>query len=387
MKILIPCIVGAIIGYITNWLAIKMLFRPYEEKRVLGFKVPFTPGLIPKERQRIAKSVGETVGEHLLSKENLIEALCSKDVYNHIEVLVKDKINYISSSNRKLGEILLPLRNNIYDDIKELRDKGTFQEVIEDILLEKKERIVSNNYRVLDLVGDKPVEGLKGYVDKNRLDISLYILSLIKEPQNAMKLKNAISKGISDNVNPLMAMFVNGDAIYNKVITFIEENIYKDSVQAEIVMALDNLIDRACGREVKELIGYLEDEYNNEGVTYISNKICHEIFNDTTINKVLDKIMNLSIKDILKGKEEMLSATLVPLVKTTYGKFIENQGEELVEILNVKGIVEKQINTFPVEFAEELILGIASKELKAITWLGALLGGIIGLLNPIISSI
>ena len=43
MKIIIPVFVGAIIGYITNWLAIKMLFRPHGEKKIFGIKLPFTP--------------------------------------------------------------------------------------------------------------------------------------------------------------------------------------------------------------------------------------------------------------------------------------------------------------------------------------------------------
>ena len=66
MKIIIPIIVGSAIGYLTNWLAIRMLFRPLEEKRIFGFKIPFTPGLIPKERRRIASNIGEAVGKHLL---------------------------------------------------------------------------------------------------------------------------------------------------------------------------------------------------------------------------------------------------------------------------------------------------------------------------------
>lgn len=62
MKFFIPALVGAFIGYITNWLAIKMLFRPHHEKRIFGIKLPFTPGLIPKEKDRIAKSVGKLLG-------------------------------------------------------------------------------------------------------------------------------------------------------------------------------------------------------------------------------------------------------------------------------------------------------------------------------------
>ena len=54
IKYIIPILVGGFIGWFTNYLAIKMLFRPYKEIRVFGIKLPFTPGLIPKEKERIA---------------------------------------------------------------------------------------------------------------------------------------------------------------------------------------------------------------------------------------------------------------------------------------------------------------------------------------------
>ncbi len=55
---------GAVIGYFTNWLAIKMLFLPYKEKYLFGIKIPFTPGIIPKERKKLATGIGGAAGEH-----------------------------------------------------------------------------------------------------------------------------------------------------------------------------------------------------------------------------------------------------------------------------------------------------------------------------------
>ena len=46
-------LMGGIIGYFTNWLAIKMLFRPHKKLYIGNLPIPFTPGLIPKERTRI----------------------------------------------------------------------------------------------------------------------------------------------------------------------------------------------------------------------------------------------------------------------------------------------------------------------------------------------
>ena len=47
-------IIGGIIGLITNGIAIRMLFRPLKAIKVWGLTLPFTPGLIPKEKPRIA---------------------------------------------------------------------------------------------------------------------------------------------------------------------------------------------------------------------------------------------------------------------------------------------------------------------------------------------
>lgn len=77
LGILIPPIVGAIIGYGTNCLAIRMLFRPHHPVYVFGIKVPFTPGLIPKEQARLAKKMASTVGGRLITPEILAKELLS----------------------------------------------------------------------------------------------------------------------------------------------------------------------------------------------------------------------------------------------------------------------------------------------------------------------
>lgn len=62
---------GAIIGYFTNDLAIKMLFRPYRAIYFAGRRLPFTPGLIPRNQERLAKRVSDTIMGSLLTPEEL----------------------------------------------------------------------------------------------------------------------------------------------------------------------------------------------------------------------------------------------------------------------------------------------------------------------------
>jgi uncharacterized membrane protein YheB (UPF0754 family) len=64
-------LIAALIGYFTNWVAIKMLFRPHTEKRILGVKIPFTPGLIPSRRGELAEKTGSIIARHLVNEDSI----------------------------------------------------------------------------------------------------------------------------------------------------------------------------------------------------------------------------------------------------------------------------------------------------------------------------
>ncbi len=73
LTFLLPPLLGAAIGYITNAIAIRMLFRPLQEKRIAGIRIPFTPGIIPRQRGQLAESIGKMVSQRLLTEEVLRE--------------------------------------------------------------------------------------------------------------------------------------------------------------------------------------------------------------------------------------------------------------------------------------------------------------------------
>jgi hypothetical protein len=89
---LVPPAVGAVIGLFTNWLAIKMLFRPLAEYRVFGIRLPFTPGILPRERGRIAESLAETVAHDLLTRDAVEERLRSQGFRLALGVAVHDRL-------------------------------------------------------------------------------------------------------------------------------------------------------------------------------------------------------------------------------------------------------------------------------------------------------
>ncbi|HOJ45798.1 MAG TPA: DUF445 family protein, partial [Bacillota bacterium] len=99
---IISPIVGAVIGYLTNWIAIKMLFRPLKKIYIGPIALPFTPGLIPKERQRIARSIADAVGQNLLSPDLLASEAVSEDKLHLIEGFLDKKLIDLKTSDKTL---------------------------------------------------------------------------------------------------------------------------------------------------------------------------------------------------------------------------------------------------------------------------------------------
>ena len=80
----LPPMAGAIIGYVTNAIAIKMLFRPLREIRLFGLRLPFTPGILPRERRKLADSIGRMVEQELLTSEVIRDRLARAEVREKI---------------------------------------------------------------------------------------------------------------------------------------------------------------------------------------------------------------------------------------------------------------------------------------------------------------
>ncbi len=99
---IMPPLVGAIIGYFTNWLAIKMLFRPLKPIYIGKLKLPFTPGILPRERLRLTDSVGETVSRELLTPEvfrtRLVEPALKTKIEQSVYVIIDDALNHDASA-------------------------------------------------------------------------------------------------------------------------------------------------------------------------------------------------------------------------------------------------------------------------------------------------
>ena len=112
-----PPVVGAFIGYLTNMVAIKMLFRPLRAWRVFGMRVPFTPGVIPSKREDLAINMGEMVGEHLLTSKEIGQALANEAFQIHLYGLIESRGSALLQQDLGPLPSLIPKGYQIYFDV------------------------------------------------------------------------------------------------------------------------------------------------------------------------------------------------------------------------------------------------------------------------------
>ncbi len=106
LSFLVSPAVGAAIGYLTNALAVKMLFRPYSEKRIGRLRLPFTPGVIPRRRKALARALGDAVGRQLVTQSDLREAILSDTALDALTDLVLESISGRDGLEKRLGALL-----------------------------------------------------------------------------------------------------------------------------------------------------------------------------------------------------------------------------------------------------------------------------------------
>lgn len=120
IQFLIGPIIGLIIGYVTNNIAIKMLFRPLKPVYIGKRRVPFTPGLIPKEKERIAKTIGGVVSTELLDNDTINKTLLSDGIISGITGLVEKLFNKMKlSENTVREELYQKLDEDLVDNMTE----------------------------------------------------------------------------------------------------------------------------------------------------------------------------------------------------------------------------------------------------------------------------
>ena len=151
--------VGALIGWLTNYLAIKLLFRPYEEVNFVFFKLQ---GLIPKRRHEIAVNIADVIEKELISMKEIGEKLDTDtmdydELDEFLDKLVNEKVK--AELLEKNPFLKMFIKNGI---MKKMKKK------IKKIILDNKEEMFSLLFRNLE----KNVD-IKGHIVEKMDDFSL----------------------------------------------------------------------------------------------------------------------------------------------------------------------------------------------------------------------
>lgn len=154
MEILAGPLIGAVIGYFTNYLAVKMLFRPLKPVKIGGRTLPFTPGIIPKGKARLAKALGKVVGEKLLTREDLQKMLLSQEMKDTVLDAVVKGIQEVQHSQDSLEDFL--------EQYMTLEDYEAMRGHLEDFITEK----ISQGLENLDVGKIIAEEGAKEIKEK-----------------------------------------------------------------------------------------------------------------------------------------------------------------------------------------------------------------------------
>lgn len=315
---IIAPLLGCVIGYITNDIAIRMLFRPHKAKYIMGVHIPFTPGIIPKEKGRIADSIGRVISSNLMNNEVLKRYLLSEDMVGKV---------------RSTLEEFIETQKHNKETVKEFLSHYLSDEEIETILQNINDSITKQTYTKLSdtSVGEK--------------------VAHIAIDQVAEKLSiegaSELFAGIGGVMRGLGGLF--GGNIVARFLAMLRE-------PAEHFLANN-----------------INTMLKNNGKDIISNMI----------DSGVEGFLNKPVCNILEGHDEQLEQA-VNKVEFIYRTIINDHLSKILESIDISKIVRERINEMDVAETEKLIFQVMDKELKAIVWLGALLGLVMGSINIVI---
>lgn len=374
-----PPIVGALIGYFTNYVAIKMLFKPVKPYYLFGFKLPFTPGLIPAKRQKLAEAIAKVVKENLLTEESLKKRLNHEKVR---ESLLQFTENFLKELSAKAPDYASELSAKFEEKklkelvpLEEISDKG--EELIEAVF----KKLHGKKFReVLPKRLEAEVEKL---IDEKLEEISISLAEQIKRGE----LSEVIYTAVYENLLKLKAVLPiitepMASSLAKRATTLLEEVIERAAKEPSFKAKLSKLI-------WSKFQEFLSKEINSESETAVKLKeFLKSSLKDFLTEKGQKKLKELpSVKSFVERDLPKLLAKAVEehrreIAQILSGKLLEVIERELpviMEGIDIEGLVRDRVNALPIEEVEEIVLKLINEELKHITLLGGVLGFLIGL--------
>ena len=271
LKIIMPIVIGGVIGYFTNFIAIKMLFHPYRQIKIGKFKLPFTPGIIPKNQGRMAESVGNAVSSQLFTSEDIVGSIINEETKKEITEKITDMLFTSDISlSKALGEedvennefvrsISDGMSNKICFKLLETDMKPVIRGVLSNILKENKK--IGLFVSFLPTIEFKIEEGIKQYIEENGQEfLGNYILDMIKDIYDK-PLNEAISETGVERERVLDIVGKGFDILAKKVAEELPKRIdigriITEKINAFEVAQLEDLLMQVMKNELQAVINF-----------------------------------------------------------------------------------------------------------------------------------
>lgn len=367
--ILFMMVVGAIIGGITNVIAIKMLFHPFNPYYIFKMRIPFTPGLIPKRRDEIANKIGQVIEEHLLTEELIRQKLNDGQAKDAINEMIMNQLTQLKSDDMTIYNIANKFDFNIDDVIdhqmpakveKILNQyyESNQQKSIKDIVPQELINLVDER---LDEVGDLICDRARVYLSspKGTRDINEMLDSFFNE------------KG---KIIGLLQMFMTRESIADRIQQELIRLTRHPKAKSIIEQVIKNEVETFKNKRLGELVA--NHQFKQMATTTSTLIITHFNLHD----KARQPINDLA-PQFIKYIENELSGKLTMIIIDQLSSNLST----IMRKINLRQLIEDQINTFDLDYIEKIIIDIANKELKLIMSLGFILGGIIGIFQGIVA--
>lgn len=362
-------VIGSLIGGVTNILAVRMLFHPFKTYYIFNKRVPFTPGLIPKRRKEVADKIGQVVEEHLLTESLIQSKLNAPSSRQAIEEVLLNQIQKLKQEHMtlqyfadKLDLDVTQLANEKLDLVISNKLDAFYQDnqttPIKQIIPEEIEASIDSK---IDLVPDLLFERASVYLnsEKGAADIASMLETFFNE------------KG---KIVGLLQMFMTKESIADRIQHELIRLTKHPKAKAIAKQVIDNEYETMKAKNLNELVS--ESQYNS-----FKTSVTELAVGYLDVDKVSKQSFNTLMPSFIHFLESKVCQKLTDVIIENISKHIS----PIMKKINLRQMIEEQINTFDLAYIEKLIIDIANKELKLIMLLGFLLGGIIGLLQGVIA--
>nr|WP_289623917.1 DUF445 family protein [Desertifilum tharense] len=396
---IVPPVAGGVIGYFTNDLAIKMLFRPYRAYTLGGWKVPFTPGLIPSNQERLAKRIADTIMGSLLTPTELQSIakrlLATERMQSAILWLLKSALDQIQADKEQktvkivagvlrdlLGQSLPRLIKVLArrEDFLEVQLNQIFDQVLLEFqLTEEQARSLSDWLLMVVIPPDVIRQALVDFLTDRNIQI---IDEGFREKTSGTYWVVANLLGLKNSLSRLRTYCLDEREEAN---TRIQELVISLNVRDRIKQWLKNVslqnlpvsTVRQLRKTMRESVRTYIQTRGSDLLQGLSSSIDWENVASIAINR-------LRTSPVLTSSLEVISQELALILERYLERDLEIIVAQTLPILDIDQVIIDRVNATSPSDLETAINGIVRSELQAIVNLGGVLGFIIGLLQTVL---